>query len=120
MTTPLPTIISDYQAAADRGDFDATVACFTDGGAVIDQGQEAGSHANILQWLKGAATEYERTVEVRDATALGTVDGLERHDVFTHLEGNFAAGTVDLMARLGLLDGRVASLEFVSTQADVA
>ena len=119
MTTPLPTIISEYQAASDRGDFDAAVGCFTDDAAVIDQGQEVRGHANIRQWLKSAATEYERTVEVRGATALGTVDGLDRHDVFTHLEGNFPGGTVDLTDRFGLLHGRIASLEFVPTQADV-
>jgi len=117
MTISLPTIISEYLAAFDREDLDAVVACFTDDGVVFDQGEEVRGHAGIRQWLEKVATAYERTVEVRGATALGTIDGLERHDVYTHLEGNFPGGTVDLTDRFGLRDGRIGSLEFVPTQA---
>jgi NAD(P)-dependent dehydrogenase (short-subunit alcohol dehydrogenase family) len=45
------------------------------------------------------------------------VEGIERHVVYTHVEGNFPDGTVDLTNRVGLRDGRIASLEFVPTKA---
>ena len=38
--------------------------------------------------------------------------------MYTHLEGNFPGGTVDLTDRFGLRGGRIGSLEFVPTQAD--
>ena len=54
---------------------------------------------------------------VYEAPEPEAVDGLERHDVYTHLEGNFPGGRVDLTDRFGLRDGRIASLEFVATDA---
>ena len=63
MTTSLPTIISEYLAAADRGDVDAIVACFADDAAVLDEDQEWRGHAGIRQW-RTCATAYEYTVEV--------------------------------------------------------
>ena len=62
------------------------------------------------------ANAFEYTVEVRGATALEPVDGVERHDVHIHLEGNFPGGTVDLTQRFGLRDGRIASLQIVPTE----
>ena len=117
MTTSLPPIISQYFAAFDRGDLDAVLACFAHDAVVFDQGEEARGRPGIRQWLHTVATAYEHTVEVRGATALGTIDGLERHDVYTHLEGNFPGGTVDLTDRFGLRDGLIGSLEFVPTLA---
>jgi ketosteroid isomerase-like protein len=117
MAISLPAIISEYLGASDRGDLDAVVACFTDDAVVVDEGEEVRGHAGIRQWREKVATSNEYTVEVRSAIALGTVDGLERHDVYTHLEGNFPGGRVDLTDRFGLREGRIASLEFVATDA---
>ena len=69
--------------------------------------------AGIREWRERVANAYEYTVEVRGAAARGQVDGVERHDVYTHLEGNFPGGTVDLTNRFGLRDGRIARLEIV-------
>jgi hypothetical protein len=66
-------------------------------------------------WRETVVTAYEYTVEVRGSAALGELEGIERHDVFTHLEGNFPGGEVDLTFRFGLRDGRIASLEIVPT-----
>ena len=71
--------------------------------------------AEIREWRERVATAYEYTVEVRGAVPLGQVDGVERHDVYTHLEGNFPGGTVDLTNRFGLRDGSIARLEIVPT-----
>jgi hypothetical protein len=37
--------------------------------------------------------------------------------VYTHLEGIFPGGRVDLTDRFGLRDGRIATLQIVPTQA---
>src|SRR2546421_8969954 len=107
MTISLPAIISEYFAASERGDSGAIVACFTDDAVVFDEGQDWRGHAGIRQWRQSVATAFEYTVEVRGEVAHGEVDGVERHDVHTHLEGNFPGGTVDLTNRFGLRDGRI-------------
>ena len=43
MSMALPTVISDYLAASDRGDLDALVACFTDDAVVLDEDQGVGA-----------------------------------------------------------------------------
>jgi ketosteroid isomerase-like protein len=117
MTISLPTIISEYLAASDRRDVDAIVASFAEEGVVVDEDNEWRGHAGIRKWREMVATAYEYTVAVRGAAALGEVDGLARHDVYTHLEGNFPGGTVDLTNRFGLRGGRIARLEIVPTTA---
>jgi hypothetical protein len=117
MTISLPTIISDYLAASDGGNVAALVMCFTDDAVVFDEDQQWRGHAGIRQWREKVTTAYEYTVEVLGADALGRVDGVERHDVYTHLEGNFPGGKVDLTDRFGLRDGRIATLQIVPTQA---
>jgi hypothetical protein len=117
MTIELPTVIAEYLAASDRGDIDAVVACFTEDAVVFDEDEERRGHARIRQWRANVASIYQYTVEVLGAAALGTVDGFERHDVYTHLEGNFPGGKVDLTDRFGLRDGRIGSLQIVPSPA---
>jgi ketosteroid isomerase-like protein len=117
MTSSLPAIISEYLAAADRGDVDANVACFANNAIVFDEDQEWHSHAGIRQWRTQVATAYEYTVTVRRTVDRGEIDGVGRYDVYTHLEGNFPGGTIDLTNRFGLRDGRITRLEIVPTQA---
>jgi ketosteroid isomerase-like protein len=50
MTVSLPTIISEYLTASDRGDVDAVVACFTSDATVVDEDQE---------WREGQALPYD-------------------------------------------------------------
>jgi ketosteroid isomerase-like protein len=71
MTTSLPTVISDYLAAADRGDLDALVACFTDDAVVLDEDQEWRGQAGLRQWRETVANAYDYTVEVRGAAEQG-------------------------------------------------
>src|SRR5260221_11976320 len=117
MTNSMPTMISEYLAAADRGDVDAVVACFADDATVLDEDKEWHGHAGIRQWRTKVASAYEYTVEVRRVVGLGKTDGVERYDVYTHLEGNFPGGTVDLTDRFGLRDGLITRLEIVPTEA---
>ena len=116
MPDSLPTIISEYLAAADRDDVDAIVACFANDATVCDEDREWHGHAEIRGWRTKVATAYEYTVEVRGAAEQGSVDGVQRHDVHTHLEGNFPGGSVDLTFRFGLRDDRIATLQIVPTE----
>ena len=116
MSISLPTVISDYLAASDRGDLDALVACFTDDAVVLDEDQEWRGQTGIRQWREKVANAYEYTLEVRGVATQGSVDGVQRHDVYTHLEGNFPGGTVDLTFRFGLRDDRIATLQIVPTE----
>jgi hypothetical protein len=113
---PLPTIVAEYLAASDANDVDAIVARFTEDAVVVDEGKQWHGRTGVRQWRDGVARIYEYTVEPIGAAALGEVNGVERHDVFTHLEGNFPGGTVDLTNRFGLSSGRIASLEIVPTE----
>ena len=115
MTMSLQTVISDYLAASDRADLDALVAYFTDDAVVLDEDQEWRGEAGIRQWREQVANAYEYTVEVRGVAKQGLVDGVQRHDVHTHLEGNFPGGTVDLTFRFGLRDDHIATLQIVPT-----
>jgi len=110
MTDPLPPIISRYFTAADNGDTDALVGCFTPDAILSDEGRSRHGHAEIRQWREEVATAYEYTLEVLGSEASGDRGGLAWHNVLTHLEGNFPGGTVDLTYRFGLLDGRIAKL----------
>ena len=116
MTISLPTIIAEYFAASDGVDVDAVVACFADDAVVVDEDQEWHGHAGIRHWRTTVATAYQYTVEVRGTAPLGAEGGAERYEVYTHLEGNFPGGTVDLTNRFGLRDGRIASLEIGPTE----
>ncbi len=117
MTISLPTIISDYMAASDGGNVDAIIVCFADDAVVVDEDQEWLGRPKIREWRERVANAYEYTVEVRGSVPRGQVDGLERHDVYTHLEGNFPGGTVDLTNRFELRDGLIARLEIGPAEA---
>jgi ketosteroid isomerase-like protein len=116
-TGSLPPVIAEYLAASDRADAEAIVHCFAADAVVVDEGQHWRGAASIRRWRATVATAYQYTVQVTGAEALGEVDGVERHDVYLHLEGNFPGGEVDLTDRFALRDGRIASLEIVPTEA---
>jgi hypothetical protein len=116
MSFQLPPIVTDYLAASDRKDVDAVVACFTDDALVIDEDQEWRGHAGIRRWRETVAAAFEYTVEVLGAVALGAVEGLDRTDVETRLEGNFPGGTVDLTFRFALRGALIASLVIVPAE----
>jgi ketosteroid isomerase-like protein len=113
MTTKLPAAVSRYLAAADRGDASAVVACFTEDATVLDEDRQWHGHDGIREWRDSVATAYQYTVEVSGAEARGAEDDAERVDVYTHLEGNFPGGTVDLTSRFWLQRDRIARLEIV-------
>jgi hypothetical protein len=110
MVSSLPPVISRHFTAAEHGELDALVGCFTDDAAVTDEGRTWHGHTEIRRWRENVATAYEYTLEVVGAEPGGQARELEWHRVFTHLEGNFPGGTVDLTYRFGLRDDRIAEL----------
>jgi hypothetical protein len=111
MTTSLPPVISRYFTAAGANDVETLVDCFTTDAIVADEEHTWRGWDAIRDWRENVATAYEYTLGVVGADARPEAGGLERHNVRTHLEGNFPGGTVDLVHRFGLRDGRIASLE---------
>ena len=69
----------------------------------------------IRQWRENVATAYEYTVAIIGSQALGELDGGQRREVYTHLEGNFPGGQVDLTNRFTLRGELIVGLEIVPT-----
>ena len=111
----LPAVVSNYLAASDRDDIDAIVACFTEDAVVLDEDRHWVGAAAIRQWRENVASAFEYTVAIIRSEALGEVDGAQRYDVYTHLEGDFPGGKVDLTNRFTLRGGLIMGLEIVPT-----
>jgi ketosteroid isomerase-like protein len=111
----LPSVVSNYLAASDRDDIDAIVACFTEDAVVLDEDRHWRGAAAIRHWRENVATAFEYTVAIIRSEAVGKVDGAQRHDVYTHLEGNFPGGQVDLTNRFTLRGDLIAGLAIVPT-----
>jgi ketosteroid isomerase-like protein len=116
-TDALPPVISDYLAASERSDVGAIVACFAPEALVIDEDRTWRGAAEIRQWRESVVTVYEYTLELTGAKALGEAGGVGLFDVYTHLEGNFPGGTVDLTDHFAVRGGRIVRLEIVPTGA---
>ena len=111
----LPPVVSNYLAASDRDDIDAIVACFTEAAVVLDENRHWRGADAIRQWRENVATAYEYTVAIIGSQALGELDGGQRREVYTHLEGNFPGGQVDLTNRFTLRGDLIGGLEIVPT-----
>jgi ketosteroid isomerase-like protein len=113
----LPPVVSNYLAASDRDDIDAIVSCFTEDAVVLDEERHWRGTAAIRQWRENVATAFEYNVAIIRSEALGEADGAQRHVVYTHLEGNFPGGQVDLTNRFALRGDLIVGLEIVPTAA---
>ena len=111
----LPAVVANYLAASDRDDIDAIVACFTEDAVVLDEDRHWRGAEAIRQWRESVATAYEYTVAMIGSQALSEVDGGQRYEVYTHLEGNFPGGQVDLTNRFTLRGDLIAALGIVPT-----
>ena len=111
----LPPVVSNYLAASDRDAIDAIVACFTEDAVVLDENRHWRGADAIRQWRENVATAYEYTVAIIGSQALGELDGGQRREVYTHLEGNFPGGQVDLTNRFTLRGELIVGLQIVPT-----
>jgi ketosteroid isomerase-like protein len=115
VSASLPPVVSKYLAASDRDDIDGIVACFANDAVVLDEDRRWRGAAAIRQWRQTVATAFEYTVTLLGSEALGEVDGAKRYDVYTHLEGNFPGGQVDLTNRFTLRGEQIVGLQIVPT-----
>jgi ketosteroid isomerase-like protein len=113
----LPAVVSAYLAASDRDDINAVVACFTKDAVVLDEDRHWRGADAIRQWRENVAAAFEYTVAIIGSESLGEVEGGQRHEVYTHLEGTFPGGQVDLTNRFTLRGDLIVALEIVPTAA---
>lgn len=106
----LPKVISDYLAASENRDVDAIVACFSDDGVVVDEGEQRRGVAELRRWREDVDTAFQYTAALTGWVPLGDIDGAQRYDVALHLQGDFPGGEVDLLNRFAVRDGRIVSL----------
>ncbi len=113
----LPAVVSTYLAASDRDDIDAIVACFANDAIVLDEDRHWRGADAIRQWREKVSAAFEYTVAIIGSEALGDVEGGQCHEVYTHLEGDFPGGQVDLTNRFTLRGDLIVGLEIVPTAA---
>ena len=70
----------------------------------------------FVSGAKMSPAAFEYTVAIIRSEALGEVDGAQRYDVYTHLEGDFPGGKVDLTNRFTLRGDLIMGLEIVPTR----
>jgi hypothetical protein len=102
-----PDVVSRYYAAAESGDLDALMACFTADAHVHDEDHDYHGRAEIRSWREGVANRFTYTTEITDVEQVGETV----HVVHTHLEGDFPGGVVDLLQRFTVTGGLISDLE---------
>ncbi|MEA2144664.1 MAG: hypothetical protein QOG59_251 [Solirubrobacteraceae bacterium] len=105
MSTAAP-VITRYLKAAEEGDLDALVACFTEQGTVVDEGRTYRGREAIRGWRESLRSQWEYTTTV----TAGEPDGDARYTIAAHLEGNFPGGVADLTYRFELAGDHIAAL----------
>jgi ketosteroid isomerase-like protein len=105
----IPPVITTYLNAADDGDFDALVGCFTQDGTVLDEGRTYRGRDEIRGWRESLGSKWEFTTTVTGSEP----DGSAGYIVRMHVEGNFPGGVADLTYRFTLAGGLIADLSIV-------
>src|SRR3989454_10765861 len=109
MSVDLPTPISIYIAAENRGDTEALAQCFAENAVVRDEGQTIEGLAAIKRWKAETKNKYHHTVE---PLASAQKDG--KIIVTNRLTGNFPGSPIDLQFIFKLDGDKIASLEIRS------
>jgi hypothetical protein len=107
MSLDLPTPIIAY-FAADKGDSDAVVKCFTERGVVTDEGHIYDGRAAIKQWKADTSARYNYTSE-----PFAVEDRKGKTVVTSHLVGDFPGSPVDLRYFFVIEGDKIASLEII-------
>ena len=101
-----PTVITEYLRAAETGDLDTLVACFTEHGTVLDEGRTYHGREAIRGWRESLRSQWEYTTAVTGRESQGDAGYIIR----THVEGNFPGGVADLTYRFDLAGERITAL----------
>src|SRR5438309_5175349 len=109
MSVDLPTPISIYIAAENRGDTEALAQCFAEDAVVRDEGQTIEGLAAIKQWKAETKKKYQHTIE-----PLASVQKDGKTIVTNRLTGNFPGSPIELEFVFTLEANKIASLEILS------
>ena len=109
MSVDLPTPISIYIGAENRGDTEALAQCFAEGAVVRDEGKTIEGLAAIKQWNPETRKKYQHTIQPlasfqKDGTTIVT----------TRLTGNFPGSPIEHHFVFTLDGNKIASLEIRS------
>ena len=109
MALDLPEPVAAYLAAEETKDADALSCCFTEDGAVHDEGWDYHGRGSIRQWKQAADAKYRyvlQTVNVQTFRDLVTVRA--------RLTGEFPGSPVELDLIFKLSNDKIVSLEIRS------
>ena len=109
MSDLAPAVVTRYLVAADAADFETLAGCFTQDGAVTDEGRTYRGRNEIIGWRETLAGKWSYTSQVTGSDALDA----RTHRVNVHVEGDFPGGVADLTYRFVLQDGLIAELSIV-------
>lgn len=105
----LPAAITGYIAAANAGDSDAVVACFTKDAIVKDEGQERRGISAIVAWKEEVTLKYKPVTRVIRAEV---INGM--HVVTTSVSGNFPGSPVELKYAFTMDGDKIARLHIAA------
>jgi ketosteroid isomerase-like protein len=109
MALDLPTPITIYIEAENRGDTEALVQCFAEDAVVQDEGKTIEGLATIKQWKAGTKEKYQHTIE-----PLASVQKDSTTIVTNRLTGNFPGSPIELEFVFTLVGNKIALLEIRS------
>jgi hypothetical protein len=105
----LPTAISAYIAAENRGDEESVAACFAEHAVVRDEGCTIEGLAAIRRWKAQTTKKYRHVIE-----PLGFVQQADEAIVTNRLTGNFPGSPIELQFIFKLDGDKIALLEIRS------
>ena len=109
MPLDVPEPVAKYLAAEEAKDADALSRCFTEDGAVHDEGQDYHGRDSIRQWKQAADAKYRYVLRAVNVQTLG-----DSVTVRARLTGKFPGSPVELDHIFKLSGSKIASLEIRS------
>ena len=109
MPPDLPTPITIYIEAENRGDTEALAQCFAEDAVVRDEGKTIEGLAAIKQWKAETKEKYQHTIE-----PLASVQKDGTTIVTNRLTGNFPGSPIELEFVFTLEGNKIALLEIRS------
>jgi hypothetical protein len=109
MPTDLPTPITTYIGAANRGETEALAQCFAESAVVRDEGKTIEGLVAIQKWMVETKQKYQHTIEPLASTQK---DG--KIIVTNRLAGNFPGSPIELEFVFTLDRNKIAALEILS------
>ncbi len=109
MVLDVPEAVAEYLAAEKAKDADALSRCFTEDGAVHDEGRDYLGRDSIRQWKQAADAKYRYVFQMINVQTFGDLV-----TVRARLNGNFPGSPVELDHIFKLSGDKIASLEIRS------